>query len=195
MIIGGNGMKKFRNWRKNAVIATVMLFICAGIYLNWSYTQNQAVADLTQTLDAEQVLGQSTLVLGSEQIDEAAENTAQTTTDYFAAVRLSRQESRDHAVSTLQETMAYEDLDANKSKCAASLDVIVNTALDEAQIESLVIAKGYSDCVTYITDETVSVAVSAPAEGLSKSDVALISDVVLSNTGYELEDIRIIEVK
>lgn len=187
-------MKRFKNWRKNAVIATVMLFICAGIYLNWSYTQNQTVADLTQTLDAGMVMGESTLVLGTEQMD-AVNETTQTTTDYFATVRLSRQESRDRAVSTLQETMAYEDLEANKSKCAESLDIIVNTALDEAQIESLVIAKGYRDCVTYITDDVVSVAVCAPAEGLSKSDVALISDVVLSNTDYSLADIRIIEVK
>ena len=189
-------MKRFKNWRKNAVIATVMLFICAGIYLNWSYTQNQAVADLTQTLDANQVLGESTMVLGPE--EEQAQPVAdmsQKTTDYFASVRLSRQESRDRAVNALQETMAYEDLEANKSKCAESLDVIVNTALDEAQIESLVIAKGYEDCVTYIADNIVSVAVSAPAEGLSQSDVALISDVVLSNSDYALSDIRIIEVK
>ena len=71
----------------------------------------------------------------------------------------------------------------------------MNTALEEAQIESLVIAKGYSDCVTYISDNVVSVAVSAPAEGLKESDVALISDVVTSQRDCNLSDVRIIEVK
>ena len=171
-----------------------MMFIAAGIYLNWSYTQNAATVDLTDTLNADQVLGDTTLVIG-DAAQEVADANQQSTTDYFASVRLSRQNSRDMAVSALQETMAYEDLEEGKSNCAASLDSIVNAALDEAQIESLVIAKGFADCVTYISDDIVSVAVSAPAEGLSQSDVALISDVVVSQTEYTLADIRIIEVK
>lgn len=190
--------KALKNWRRNAVVATVLLFVCAGIYLNWSYQQNSAVADLSETLNAEQVLGESTLVLGG--VSEAdAQSVADTeryvNSDYFASVRLSRQETRDQAVSTLQETMAYEDRDETLSQCAKTLDAIVNTALDEAQIESLVIAKGYADCVTYISDGAVSVAVSAPAEGLDQSDVALISDVVTTQTGCALSDVRIIEVK
>ncbi len=191
-------MKHGKNWRRNAVVATVMLFICAGIYLNWSYTQNSMLPDLTETLDAGQVLGESTLVINDtlqEPSQAVSDTEQQLDTDYFASVRLSRQETRDQAVSTLQETMAYEDMEAEKSQCAASLDLIVNTALHEAEIESLVIAKGYEDCVTYIADEVVSVAVSAPADGLKEEDVALISDVVTSQTGCSLSDVRIIEVK
>ena len=189
-------MKALKNWKRNAIIATVLLLICTGIYLNWSFTQKNAVPTLSETLDAGQVLGESTLVLNDNMGGDAAQASAPAeTTDYFASVRLSRQESRDQAVNTLQEAMAYEDIDAEKSKCAQSLDNIVNTALEEAQIESMVIAKGYTDCVTYISDDVVSVAVSAPAEGLAESDVALISDVVTSQTGYNLSDVRIIEVK
>lgn len=191
-------MKATKNWRRNAVVATVMLFICAGIYLNWSYTQQTALPELTETLDADQVLGESTLVINDtdQEPSQAVSDTEQyVSSDYFASVRLSRQESRDQAVSTLQETMAYEDMEAEKSLCAASLDGIVNTALEEAEIESLVIAKGYTDCVTYIADEIVSVAVSAPADGLKEEDVALISDVVTSQTGCSLSNVRIIEVK
>ena len=68
-------------------------------------------------------------------------------------------------------------------------------SLSEAQIESLVIAKGYDDCVTYMTDDGVSVAVSAPEEGLSESDVSLLTDIVTGQSDYELSQIRIIEVK
>lgn len=187
-------MKAMKNWKRNTIIATVLLLVCAGVYLNWSFTQKEALPTLSETLNAGQVLGDSTLVLNDE-LTDAAEAASYDTDDYFASVRLSRQESRDEAVNTLQEAMAYEDLDAEKSKCAQSLDTIVNTALEEAQIESMVIAKGYEDCVTYISDDVVSVAVSAPAEGLAASDVALISDVVTSQTGYKLSDVRIIEVK
>lgn len=190
-------MKIWKNWKRNAVVAVVLVFVCAGIYLNWAYTQENMIPDLSDTLDADQILGESTLVIND--YDESAQSVSGTedysANDYFASVRLSRQETRDQAVNTLQETMAYEDQSEEISLCAKSLDAIVNTALEEAQIESLVIAKGYGDCVTYIADNVVSVAVSAPAEGLTQSDVALISDVVTSQTGYQLSDVRIIEVK
>ena len=48
-------------WKRNAVIATVLLFICAGVYLNWSYNNRQKMPDLTDTLNAEQVMGEATL--------------------------------------------------------------------------------------------------------------------------------------
>ena len=51
----------------------------------------------------------------------------------------------------------------------------MQTALCEAQIESLVIAKGYSDCVAYIGDDGISIAVAAPEGGLQQADVAVIA--------------------
>ena len=177
-------------WKRNAVIATVLVFICAGVYLNWSYNQKEKTPELTQTLSAEQVMGETTMVIAdtSEEAEPAANMDA---ADYFAQVRLSRQESRDSAVELLEETIAYDEGTAVGDTASATL----NTALSEAQIESMVIAKGFADCVTYITDDTVSVAVAAPAEGLSEADAALISDVVRSQTDYPLSQVRIIEVK
>ena len=181
-------------WKRNAVIATVLLFICAGVYLNWSYNQKEKTPELTASLNSEQVLGESTLVI-SDQSEEAEPVASMDATDYFAQVRLSRQESRDSAVELLEETIAYDEGTEIGDTASATLNQIVNTALSEAQIESMVIAKGFADCVTYITDETVCVAVSAPAEGLTEADAALISDVVRSQTDYPLSQVRIIEVK
>ena len=66
--------------------------------------------------------------------------------------------------------------------------------MTESQIESLVIAKGYSDCVAYISDEGISLAVAAPIEGLQQSDVSLLADIVMAQTDFKLSDIRIIGV-
>ena len=181
-------------WKRNAVIATVLVFICAGVYLNWSYNQKEKTPELTQTLSAEQVMGETTMVIAdtSEEAEPAANMDA---ADYFAQVRLSRQESRDSAVELLEETIAYDEGTEVGEAACQTLNNIVGTALSEAQIESLVIAKGYDDCVTYINDGVVCVAVSAPAEGLSDADAALISDIVTSQTDYMLSQVRIIEVK
>lgn len=179
-------------WKRNAIIASVLLLVCAGIYLNWSYNQT---VDLTDTLDAEQVMGDDTLILEtSAQTLEAAETSA-TAEDYFAQVRLSRQNSRDSAVELLEQTIAYDEESEIGQSATQTLNAIVSTALGEAQIESLVVAKGFSDCVTYMQDDVVYVAVSAPAEGLSQADVALISDLVTAQTSYPLSQVRIIEVK
>ena len=180
-------------WKRNAVIATVLLFICAGVYLNWSYNNRQKTPDLTDTLNAEQVMGETSLQLNDAAEPVSLEETS--TDDYFAQVRLSRQSSRDSAVELLEQTIAYDEGTAVGDTASQTLNRIVGTALSEAQLESLIIAKGFSDCVTYMADDTVSVAVSAPAEGLSTADVALISDVVTSQTDYPLSQVRIIEVK
>ena len=181
-----------KNWKKNMIAAAVLLVVCAGIYMNWMYSNTQDVADLTDKLDADKVMSDDSLML---EVDGVIDDVQDTITDYFAAVRLSRQQARDNAVELLQETIAYEDGSESAAAAATSLDHIVSDALAESQIESLIIAKGYEDCVAYIGEEGISIAVSAPAEGLEEADVALISDIVTSQTEFSVDDIRIIEVK
>ncbi len=178
-----------KTWKKNLVAAGVLVTVCAGIYVNWMYTAEQTAADLTDTLDANKILSSDMLVMGDNMLIE--EQT--TVSDYFAAVRLSRQEARDSAVSLLQEAMAYNE-DAETAQSNEQLEKIVQTALHEAQIESLVIAKGYTDCVAYISEEGVSVAVAAPEGGLQQTDVAVIADIVITQSDYTIEDIRVVEV-
>lgn len=183
-----------KTWKKNMVAAAVLVTVCAGIYVNWLYTQESTAADLTDTLDVEKVMSDDTLIL-SEDAQVLADGSPETTlSDYFAAVRLSRQEARDSAVELLQEAMAYSD-ETKAAESSASLEEIVQTALSEAQIESLVIAKGYADCVAYMTNEGISVAVASPEGGLQAADVAVIADIVMSQSDYTLADIRIVEVQ
>ena len=181
-------------WKKNLVAAAVLVTVCSGIYLNWLYTEDAATANLTDTLDAEKVMGEDTLVLSEDMAALAAGEDPETTAeDYFAAVRLSRQEARDNALNLLQEAMAYSE-ESKAQESALELEQIVQTALSEAQIESLVIAKGYTDCVAYMTNEGISVAASAPEGGLQQADVAVIADIVLNQSDYTMSDIRIVEV-
>ena len=178
-------------WKKNLVAAALLVTVCVGIYANWSYTQDQQTMELTDTLSEEKLLSEDMLVMADSENGEGVVNTA---TDYFAAVRLSRQEARDSAVTMLQEAMAYTEENAEVANANKTLEGIVQTALCEAQIESLVVAKGYVDCVAYIGDEGISVAVASPENGLQQEDVALIADIVMSQSDYTLEKIRVVEV-
>ena len=179
-----------KTWKKNLLAVAVLLTVCGGIYLNWLYTEDQSAVELTDTLDQGKLMSSDMLVMGQD----AADLSNNTASEYFAAVRLSRQEARDSAVSLLQEAMAYAE-DDEDVQTSAQLENIVQLALCEAQIESLVIAKGYSDCVAYIGDEGISVAVASPEGGLQQSDVAVIADVVLTQSDFTMDDIRVVEVQ
>ena len=181
-----------KNWKKNLVAAAVLLVVCAGIYMNWMYTSAEKVSSLEDTLDAQKVLSEDGLVLSAQNLQDV-ENDGNTVTDYFAAVRLSRQEARDSAVDLLQEAMAYAEGE-QAEQTGNELEQIVQTALCEAQIESLIIAKGYADCVAYMSDTGISVAVASPEGGMQNTDVAVIADIVLTQTDLSLDQIHVVEV-
>ena len=182
-------------WKKNMVAAAVLVTVCAGIYVNWLYMEDKAAASLVDTLDADKVMSEDTLILSEDMAAISAGEDVQTTaTDYFAAVRLSRQQARDSAVNLLQEAVAYTE-SSKEAESAMELEQIVQTALSEAQIESLIIAKGYTDCVAYMSGEGISVAVAAPEGGLQQQDVAVIADIVMAQSDYSLDDIRVVEVQ
>jgi stage III sporulation protein AH len=208
-----------KTWKKNAVVAVVLLFICVGVYLNWSYSREEdtettsvELADTidtalleeasqdTETIASVDAITEDVVVVSDNDDYEAmlTEATTDTTvSDYFAAIRLSRQESRDSAVELLQETIAYETGEDTEAASTAStkLEDMVTTALQEAQIEGLVIAKGYEDCVAYMSENGISVAVAAPEEGLEADAVAQICDIVTTQSDYTPSELKIIEVK
>lgn len=178
-----------KKWKKNLMAVAILLTVCSGIYLNWVYSGGKDTQNLEDTLNSDKVMSDDMLVLGNT-VETEDNNTA---TNYFAAVRLSRQEARDSAVSILQEAMAYGSQE-QVQQSNAQLEEIIQSALCEAQIESLVIAKGYRDCVAYVTESGISVAVASPEGGLKEADVAVIADIVLSQSSFTLNDIRVIEV-
>lgn len=175
-------------WKKNLIALAILVTVCTGIYLNWLYSDNEQTPDLVDTLSSSKLMSEESA------LDVAAIPDAENTiTDYFAAVRLSRQQARDNALNILQEAMAYGD--EENSDSSVRLDQLIQTALSEAQIESLVIAKGYTDCVAYMSDSGISVAVASPEGGLQKNDVAVIADIVMSQCDLTLENIRVVEVQ
>lgn len=183
-----------KKWKRNAIAAAVLVLVCTGVYLNWLYTDTGAVS-LTNTLNEEKLMDDSLLVVAEQSPEQQVLADAHETldADCFAQMRLSRQESRDSAVELLQQTIAYAGENEDLEAASAQLQQLVGDSLSEAQIESLVIAKGYEDCVAYMTDENISVAVGGKT-ALEQSDIALITDIITGQTDYALPQIRIIDV-
>lgn len=196
----GKGVSQL--WRRNAVVAVIAVFVCAAVYLNWNYEQQ-----------AGKVLGESAMVgnedpllTGQEQQEgqegqsgdgsAAQDGAAQNTSDYFANARLNRQQARDSALTLLQDAAAGEGADQTlKDEANASIQTMADYTVTEAQIENLVVAKGYTDCVAFIGDESVSLAVAAPEGGITEADTARIVDIVTEVAGFTASQIKIIEVE
>ena len=193
---GKSGTSWSQLWKRNAVVVAIALFVCAAVYLNWNYEQE---AQAGKTLGQSTMVGSETgdpLVKGedSAQPDSSGETgTSSTSGNYFATARLNRQQARDSALSLLQDAAAREDADETvKAQVNDTIQTMADYTVTEAQIENLVVAKGYADCVVFMGEDTVSVVVSDP-DGLDAVDVARIKDIVVSETGYTPEQIKIME--
>lgn len=175
-------MKKM--WKRYAVVAAVLVLVAASVYLNWRYA-----GDVAET---GKVLGQSTLVNAPEEAEETSTPVVDTG-DYFATARLSRKQARDSAISMLQEAEADENASEDVlNEASQTLQVLASYTVAESQIENLVTAKGYADCVVFMGDDSVSVVV-ADEDGLDATDVARIKDIVVSETSYTANQIKIME--
>lgn len=202
-------------WKRNLIAAAIVLFVCGAVYLNWSYTQDTA---------AGKNLGQAALVGGREdplltqpdpgtadgksdgKSDEKAGDSQDGTQandpataesgSYFSTARLNRQQARDNALSLLQEAAKDEKADQTAvDEANASIQTMANATVTEAQIENLITAKGYTDCVAFLGEDSISVVVSALDNGMTDADAARIGEIVMEQTGLKADQIKIIEAE
>ncbi len=182
--------------KRNAVVAAVVLFVCVAAYLNWDYQR------VGQATDTGKTLGEAALVTGEAKDPllgvgdgQQTEGDSSAAGDYFANARLNRQQARDSALTILQETMAGEETDqTTKEQTNLAIQTMADSTVTEAQIENLVMAKGYKDCVAYIGEESISVVVQIAGEELTAVDTARITDIVTQATSFSAGQIKIIAV-
>ena len=186
----------------SAVGAVVVLMLCVAVYLNWSYTKTPEDLTVASDVEAGKILGEAQLVEGSQAEDAsgsqvAADGTVSDTqqdSGYFARARLTRQRARDEAMGILKETAADEKVvQASRDKAAEELSSMAVAAVRESRIENLIVAKGYTDCVVSISDDSVSIVVKTPSGGLKAQDAAKIQDIVMSEATVTADKIKIIE--
>ena len=197
-------------WKRNAVVVAIVLFVGAAVYLNWSYGREAAV---NGGGEGGRLLGQAALVSGEDGEPAGAAVSGQPSaspsagpsaqpspagesTGYFASARLNRQQARDSALQLLQQAAA----DANAQQdiideANASIQAMAALTMSEAQVENLVTAKGFGDCVCFINDNSASVVVSSTENGLSGNDVAKIVEIVKEETGLAADKIKVIETE
>lgn len=174
--------KKFLASRgaKSLMILLVVVLVGVAVYVNY-----KAFYDPTDSM------GYGSGNMDSVGGDSAATGGTPSEENYFTATALNRQQSRDEAIDVLK--LVSESTEASAEARAEAAEKLSQIAVDiqnETNIETLVKAKGYSDCVAVISDGSVSVIVAA--EELKAAEAAQIFSIVYETTGIDPECISII---
>ena len=175
-------IKKFLSSKgvRSVAVLSSLLLIALAVYLNyrWFYDPTGSLGYGDNNMDDNYQDSTATGGDGAE-------------LDYFAATALDRQESRDEALDVLKMVCESEESSAEaKAEAQAKISKIAVDIQNEANIETLVKAKGFEDCVAVISDDSVSVIVSA--QSLKAAEAAQILSIVLDTTGIEPEKVSII---
>lgn len=138
--------------------------------------------------EAGKVLGNPILV-GNNQSNVEGEPSDET---YFSDAILNRTKARDEAIAVLQTIVDSTDALADtKEQALSDITKIVEEMTVEANIEALIKAKGFSECIAVISGDKANVIVKS--DGLLETEVAQIAEIVYSEAGIIPSNITLVE--
>ena len=180
--------------RKQLVLASLVLALGAAVYLNWQFagTNKLPVGDSSSGVSSQ--LGAAQLVNNAyvETVtdDLTGSEQANTKADSFAQARMDRQASRDEALELLDKVLEDVSADSDAKKAAVEeASAMAQSILKETNVEGVLKAKGFEECVAYIASEKCSVLVSGE---LKDTDMLIIQEAVMEQTGLPADKITII---
>lgn len=120
----------------------------------------------------------------------AAADSLVTYSDYFAASRADRESARSETVMYYNAIIQNEATSAEaKANAETELAALVAGMDSEQRLETLIRALGFSDCIVTVGKENINIIVKSDA--LTDPEVAQVMDVVASETGKTVENVRI----
>lgn len=201
-----------RNVSKNTRRATAITLAAAlavAVYLNWQYARTDLSAG-DETLEASasvSVSGEVTdaLLTEAEALSAANKNYGEaqlvsvandTGSQFFDEARLNREKAHDETLDTIQKTLKDTALtEEEKAKYTSQLTASLEDMNAENEIETLVKAKGFADCLCFLQSDRADLTVMTSGEALTAAQVAQIRDIVLSKTSVTAQNITVVEVK
>lgn len=123
---------------------------------------------------------------GSTQGTDTAEDT------YFSTVQVNRQRSRDEALEVLQGVVDNDAATQTaKEEALAEINKLATVMEAESNIETLIVAKGFEECVAVISGDSASVVVKS--DGLQTAQISQINEIVYEQAGILPVNIKIIQ--
>jgi stage III sporulation protein AH len=166
-----------KQMRRPIIIACAVLLIAAAVVLNVVlFAGQEAPVDPSTPSDGDAVEDDAPV---SEQ------------DGYFSATQVSRQRARDEALEVLQGVVDNESADeATKTQALLEIAELARAMEAEANIETLILAKGFEQCVAVINGDTCSVVVNG--DELLPAEISQINEIVYEQAGIKPANVRIV---
>ena len=111
--------------------------------------------------------------------------------NYFSQTILSRKQARDEALEVLKSVATSSALPETIETALNDISQIAKDIENESNIETLIQAKGFSECIAVISEGKATVIVKT--DGLLANEVAQINEIVYETAGILPTDLKIIE--
>lgn len=160
---------------KNALVAACLVLVAVAGFLNVRYGL---------------LARRETPVSG--EVTENETKTEKEAGSFFASAVIDRERVRDEALEVLVGITEDETAgDAAKADAFAAMERIAKETSAEIDIENMVKAKGFSECVAVISGEDANIVVQS--KGLTAGEVAQIKEIVYLEADILPKNVRIIE--
>lgn len=174
-------MKKGKVFSKVHITMLVMaLALGAAVWLNMRFS-------------SEKYLGEATYV-DNKSSSSAVQTSAKADADRFKEAVSEREKAYKKAEELVRDTLDKESVSKEeKEQAVATVASLAGRLEKESNIETLLKAKGFEKAVAVIGDNNVTVLVSS--DGVTTAQSMQIQDIVTSETGVALGNIKIVAVK
>lgn len=190
---------------------TLAAALVVAVYLNWQYanadlplageeTTLQVSAEM-DTLPAVQdelmTEAEATSGVGKNYGEAQLVSVANSSgAEFFEEARLKRDKAHDEALDTIRKTLKSSSLSPEEKKeYTAQIAANLEDLHAENEIETLIRAKGFADCLCFLQSGRADLTVMTAGDGLTGAQVAQIRDVVLNKSSVTAQNITVTEVK
>ena len=201
---------------RKATAITLAAALVVAVYLNWQYSRtgvslNEDAVNVSAAVvetEAEAVAASPItdgLMTEAEAVSSANKNYGEAQlvsvandsgTRFFEQARLKREKAHDEAMDTLQKSLKSSSLTAEEKKeYTAQMAAGLEDLNAENEIETLVRAKGFADCLCFLQAGRADLTVMTAGEPLTAAQVAQIRDVVMNKSSVTAQNITVVEVK
>ena len=195
---GFDQVKKFfeRMGRRNLIIAGAVTLIIAAVAVNWIVFNGDGGKD---GYDYGASAGMSTAYGTTLNTGAVGEDSSKptggepnSTDSYFSSVEVSRQRARDEALEVLNAVVENADASEEvKAEAMAEIQTIAKEMSQESNIESILMSKGFAQCLAVINGDSANIVVRTEGQ-LQSSQLAQINAVVYEQAGIEPVNITIV---
>lgn len=184
-IVGGFNLRGAAGLRREQQRLVIFLLILVGIftYLNWKWGEftREALFGKRERSPEGAVLVNT---------PGGTREPGGSGSDFYAETRLERDKLRSEQIQILKETVAGKAAaDGLRSSAQSQLLALVRRSEREAEIESLIRAKGYDDALVFLHERGAVIVVKT--NRLEAKDVARLADVAANVAGLNFTDIKV----